>query len=213
MKNKNTLNENNRVSIRIAYAYDFKAPADRGWSGVVGCYDVYSAYYGDLQEVNVVEIDRWIEDKENADKKLLDEIWAGWNNGSGQECDAFRQADARSLSVGDYVEITFSGWSDYYRVERTGWNHVRRSDFQAEVDAYEASHQFAELQAHQLESDDVELRANILKEVKHLNTLPAKYTVRWSGRSYFADSIDYLVGIVFDSHRSTCREEAIKQDN
>jgi hypothetical protein len=148
MKNKNTLNENNRVSIRIAYAYDFKAPADRGWSGVVGCYDVYSAHYGDSQELYPC-------DKESADKALLDEIWAGWNNGSGQECDAFRQADARSLSVGDYVEITFRGWSDYYRVERTGWNHVRRSDFQAEVDAYEASHQFAELQAHQLESDDV----------------------------------------------------------
>ena len=63
------------------------------------------------------------------------------------------------------------------------------------------------------EVNDVELRANILKEVKHLNTLPAKYEARWGQRSYFADSIDYLVGIVFDSHRSTCRAEAIKQDN
>ena len=131
MKNENLLNETNKVSIRIAYAYDSKAPAH--WSqGVVGRYDVYSAYYGESQEIYRC-------DKVSADQKLLDEIWAGWNNGSGEECDAFRGANARSLSVGDYVEITFRDRVDYYRVESTGWNHVNWSAFQAEVDAYEAS--------------------------------------------------------------------------
>ena len=140
MKNENLLNETNKVSIRIAYAYDSKAPAH--WSqGVVGRYDVYSAYYGESQAIS----DEWRTflsdadyaivrqaenqvDKVSADQKLLDEIWAGWNNGSGEECDAFRGANARSLSVGDYVEITFRDRVDYYRVESTGWNHVKNWD-------------------------------------------------------------------------------------
>jgi len=148
MKNENLLNETNKVSIRIAYAYDSKAPAH--WSqGVVGRYDVYSEHYGSPQEIYRC-------DKVSADQALLNEIWAGWNNGSGEECDAFRGANARSMMIGDYVEITFRDRIDYYRVESTGWSRVSWRDLWAEVDAYEASHQFAELQAHQLESDGVE---------------------------------------------------------
>ena len=147
---KKPLNESNKVQIRIAYAYDAKAPAD--WSqGIVGRYDVYSEHYGSPQAI-------FVTDKVSADQKLLDEIWAGWNNGSGQECAAFAGARARSMMIGDVVEIRFRNFVDHYRVERVGWQSVRFSVFLAEVDAYENSPQFAALQEHQRESDEFEQR-------------------------------------------------------
>ena len=50
----------------------------------------------------------------------LSDLWKRWNRGSGQESQAFIEAETRSLSVGDVV--MFDG--DAYRCDRIGWTPI-----------------------------------------------------------------------------------------
>jgi hypothetical protein len=53
--------------------------------------------------------------------QLLEDIFAQWNDGSGQECLIFsNNKTIRSLSVGDFVEVD----GVWYRCEGMGWKVV-----------------------------------------------------------------------------------------
>jgi hypothetical protein len=53
-------------------------------------------------------------------ESLLEQIFAEWNNGSGQECERFLNAKCRSLSLNDFVTID----GDDYQCRGIGWCHV-----------------------------------------------------------------------------------------
>ncbi|EMA43567.1 MULTISPECIES: hypothetical protein [Halococcus] len=50
----------------------------------------------------------------------LSDLWERWNRGSGQESQAFVEAETRSLSVGDIVVLD----GDAYRCDRIGWTAI-----------------------------------------------------------------------------------------
>jgi hypothetical protein len=50
----------------------------------------------------------------------LSDLWERWNRGSGQESQAFIEAETRSLSVGDVVVLD----GDAYRCDRIGWTPI-----------------------------------------------------------------------------------------
>jgi hypothetical protein len=54
------------------------------------------------------------------DANLLEQIFAGFNAGSGDECDVFLASRARSLSVNDLVCID----TQWYLCESCGWSKV-----------------------------------------------------------------------------------------
>ena len=56
--------------------------------------------------------------------KVLEHIFAEWNNGSGKECSRFLQSGVRSLSVGDYVAVD----GRWYRCEGIGWAEKTEAD-------------------------------------------------------------------------------------
>lgn len=67
-------------------------------------------------------------------KDVLENIFAEWNNGSGQEGHLFLQSACRSLSVGDYVKVG----DQWYRCASFGWDEVSKES----VDLW-----FAEMEA------------------------------------------------------------------
>ena len=52
--------------------------------------------------------------------EALEEVFAGWNAGSGQEWPGFLSAKVRSLSVGDFVKIE----NDWFQYNSFGWKPV-----------------------------------------------------------------------------------------
>ena len=52
--------------------------------------------------------------------EALEEVFAGWNAGSGREWPGFLSAKARSLSVGDFVKID----ADWFQCNSFGWKLV-----------------------------------------------------------------------------------------
>ena len=60
---------------------------------------------------------------EMSDEKLLEDIFAYWNAGSGRECGEFIEARTRSLSVGDFVGIN----GKFYQCKSVGWDEVPRA--------------------------------------------------------------------------------------
>ncbi len=65
---------------------------------------------------------------------VLEDIFAQWNGGSGEECYLFQNSRCRSLSVGDYVKVG----DDWYRCASFGWDKVSKES----VDLW-----FAEMEA------------------------------------------------------------------
>lgn len=55
---------------------------------------------------------------------ILEEIFAGWNNGSGQESEIFLRREVRSLSVGDYVRVD----GQWYACAPVGWREEDEAD-------------------------------------------------------------------------------------
>ncbi len=65
------------------------------------------------------------ETEAHADDVILEEIFAQWNSGSGQECSRFtRDRNIRSLSVGDYVCVE----GRWYLCASFGWDIVSEED-------------------------------------------------------------------------------------
>ena len=52
--------------------------------------------------------------------EALEEVFAGWNAGSGQEWPGFVSAHVRSLSVGDFVKIE----NEWFQCNSFGWKLV-----------------------------------------------------------------------------------------
>jgi hypothetical protein len=70
---------------------------------------------------------------------ILEEIFAEWNRGSGQESRLFLNNKCRSLSVGDFVRIH----DKWFQCENIGWNEVQKdfvTNFQKEVEKYLQHH-------------------------------------------------------------------------
>lgn len=66
---------------------------------------------------------------------ILEEIFAQWNSGSGQECERFtRDRNTRSLSVGDYVMVN----GQWYLCAPFGWNEVSGDEVSKWFDAMSA---------------------------------------------------------------------------
>jgi hypothetical protein len=65
-----------------------------------------------------------IQNKAQADRKLLNQIFEGFNWGSGMEMDAFINAEIRSLSVGDRVRIEFNGQTAIWECEEFNWARI-----------------------------------------------------------------------------------------
>ena len=60
-------------------------------------------------------------DHEHDHRKKLDEIFDGFNGGSGRECRLFSMTPKmRSMSVGDFVRVD----SQWYQCASGGWNKV-----------------------------------------------------------------------------------------
>lgn len=66
----------------------------------------------------VATLDRDIEEASMAE---LEEIWREWNAGSRHESQEFYDAQVRSMSMGDVVELD----GEYYQAKAAGWEEIQ----------------------------------------------------------------------------------------
>jgi hypothetical protein len=71
--------------------------------------DEFSRLYREIADVEVDE---------------PEEAWAQWNAGSGRESQQFYDAEVRSMSVGDIIEIE----DTYYQAKSISWEEIEVSE-------------------------------------------------------------------------------------
>ena len=69
-----------------------------------------------------------VKDTNNHDA-ILEQVFAEWNAGSGQECELFKRERVRSFSVNDVVIIHTGEGNVYYQCASVGWNRISESEF------------------------------------------------------------------------------------
>ena len=90
-----------------ATIYQIKYGLERGTDDEKRSYKIRSVGMSDLSpdDITVDDFDALYDYAGHDDGATLDTIFARWNVGSGQESSAFRNAECRSLSTGDIIEL------------------------------------------------------------------------------------------------------------
>lgn len=60
---------------------------------------------------------------------IADILFGMFNAGSGTECEAFKNARCRSMSVGDLVLIYVNGKKEFLKCEEFGWDGCTETEF------------------------------------------------------------------------------------
>jgi hypothetical protein len=94
-----------KYNVESVLEEDEKPPTEFSEDDFTDLYREITTLHRDIEEPSMAE---------------LEKIWNEWNNGSRQESEEFYNAEVRSMSIGDVVELD----GTYYQVKSIGYEEI-----------------------------------------------------------------------------------------